>query len=239
MNTSGEVADLMVKEGIQVTESAVKLAGLGAKNLAAIIIALINDDKKMQGKTNLKQLLKSDKPLCILQIKKDDLAKFNKEAKNYGVLFTPVVDKTSDSIYCDILAKQDDVATLNYILEKLGYTAPVHEAEPEPEKETETDKADSKDTSDPEKTKDPKEKDEKNSKPRAKKESPSENKSKPHGNIGNTDSDMNKKASVKDKVEEIKEQKKAEKKEPVKSPEHSKTKPKKRNKKKNKKGKNR
>ena len=35
MNTSGEVADLMVKEGIQITESAAKLAGLGAKNLAA------------------------------------------------------------------------------------------------------------------------------------------------------------------------------------------------------------
>ncbi len=231
MNTSGEVADLMVKEGIQVTESAVKLAGLGAKNLAAIIIALINDDKKLQGKTNLKQLLKSDKPLCILQIKKDDLAKFNKEAKNYGVLFTPVVDKTSDSIYCDILAKQDDVATLNYILEKLGYTAPVHEAEPEPEKETETDKADNTENKNPEKTKNSKEKDEKNSKPRARK-SLSENKSKPHGNIENTDNATNNKASVKEKVEEIKEQKKAEKKEPVKSPEHSQPKP---NKKKNKK----
>ena len=40
MNTSGEVADLMVKEGIQITESAVKLTALGAKNLAAIIMAL-------------------------------------------------------------------------------------------------------------------------------------------------------------------------------------------------------
>ena len=56
MNTSGEVADMMVKEGIQITESAVKLAGLGAKNLAAIIIAMMNDKTKMQGKTNLKQL---------------------------------------------------------------------------------------------------------------------------------------------------------------------------------------
>ena len=31
MNTSGEVADLMVKEGIQITESAVKLVGVGEK----------------------------------------------------------------------------------------------------------------------------------------------------------------------------------------------------------------
>lgn len=33
MSTSGETADLMVKEGIQITESAVKLAGLGARTL--------------------------------------------------------------------------------------------------------------------------------------------------------------------------------------------------------------
>ena len=57
MSTSGETADLMVKEGIQITESAVKLAGLGAKNLAALLIALANDNQKLAGKTNLKRLI--------------------------------------------------------------------------------------------------------------------------------------------------------------------------------------
>ena len=84
MNSSGEVADLMVKEGIQITESSVKLMALGAKNLAAIIIAL-NDDK-LQGKTSLKKLLKAEKPLCIMQIKENDLKAFNTESKKYGVL---------------------------------------------------------------------------------------------------------------------------------------------------------
>ena len=127
MNTSGEVADLMVKEGIQITESAAKLAGLGAKNLAAIIVALLKDESRMQGKTNLKQLLKSDKPLCILQIKETDLKKFNSEAKKYGVLFTAVSDKTNNTGLCDVIAKQEDVTKLNYIMEKLGYTAPAAE----------------------------------------------------------------------------------------------------------------
>ena len=63
MNTSGEVADVMVKEGLKITEEVVKLTGLGAKNLAAIVIALLKEDNKLQGKTNLKKLLKSDKPL--------------------------------------------------------------------------------------------------------------------------------------------------------------------------------
>ena len=92
MNSSGEVADLMVKEGIQITESSVKLMALGAKNLAAIIIALINEDK-LQGKTSLKNLLKAEKPLCIMQIKEDNLKSFKSEAKKYGVLFTAVSDK--------------------------------------------------------------------------------------------------------------------------------------------------
>ena len=44
MNTSGEVADLMVKEGLQITEEVVKLTGLWAKKLAAIVIALLKED---------------------------------------------------------------------------------------------------------------------------------------------------------------------------------------------------
>ena len=115
MNSSGEVADLMVKEGIQITESSVKLMALGAKNLAAIIIAL-NDDK-LQGKTSLKKLLKAEKPLCIMQIKENDLKAFNTESKKYGVLFTAVSDKTNNTGICDIITKQEDVTKLNYIME--------------------------------------------------------------------------------------------------------------------------
>lgn len=137
MNTSGEVADLMVKEGLQITEEVAKLTGLGAKNLAAIIIALLKEDNKMQGKTNLKKLLKSDKPLCIMQIKEQDIGKFNSEAKKYGVLFTAVKDNTNNTGLCDIIAKQEDVTKLNYIMEKMGYAAPEKEIEPEPEPEKE------------------------------------------------------------------------------------------------------
>ena len=67
---------------------------------------------------------KSGKPLCIMQIKEDDLRKFNKEAKNYGVLFAPVVDKTNDTGLCDVIAKQDDIPQLNHIIDKLGLSAP-------------------------------------------------------------------------------------------------------------------
>ena len=124
MNTSGEVADLMVKETLEITEWAAKLAGLGAKNLAAIIVALLKEENKTHGATTLKNLLKSEKPLCILQIKESDIKRFKSEAKKYGVLFTAIADKVNGSGFCDIIARQDDITQLNYILERMGYNDP-------------------------------------------------------------------------------------------------------------------
>ena len=187
MNSSGEVADLMVKEGIQITESSVKLMALGAKNLAAIIMALVNEDNKLQGKTNLKNLLKAEKPLCIMQIKEDDLKKFQSEAKKYGVLFTAVSDKTNDTGLCDIIAKQDDVTKLNYIMEKLDYAAPVIENTPDKEDtEVNQDKVQSK-----------------NSTPRVN-ENPSGGRYTKRGDTERTDS--NSKPSVKKQINDIKAQ---------------------------------
>lgn len=137
MNTSGEVADLMAKEAIQMTESAVKLTALGVKNLAAIVMALANDDGKTEGIAKLKQMLKTGKQLCIMQIKETDLKKFNAEAKNYGIMYRPVADKTNDNGLCDVIAFQDDIPRLNYIMEKLGYSATEHEIEPEVPEQTE------------------------------------------------------------------------------------------------------
>ena len=241
MNTSGEVADLMVKEGLMITEEALKLTGLGAKNLAAIIIALMKEDNKMQGETNLKKLLKADKKLCILQIEEKDIKKFNEAAKKYGVLFTVVKDKENNSGLCDIIAKQEDVTQLNYIMEKLGYAAPVEEIEPEPEKENTEEKAEDKTDGKPEREQ-AKENEPKKPLPRAK-ENQQEKESMKHGDTDRTDSRTDKKPSVKKKIEDIKEeQKKGAKKEPEKekngylitAPTNKKKKPKKKSKKKSK-----
>lgn len=235
MNTSGEVADLMVKEGLQITEEVVKLTGLGAKNLAAIVIALLKEDNKLQGKTNLKKLLKSDKPLCILQIKESDISRFNKEAKKYGVLFTAVKDNTNNSGLCDIIAKQDDVTKLNYIMERMGYAVPEKEVEPEPEPEKADDKDKDKNQSEPDK--DDKSK---NTFPRAT-ENQQESESTKHGDSDKTDNRTNSKPSVKKKIEDIKEQqaKNKDNKTPEKEKVNQKPAPSRKKKKKHKKGKGR
>ena len=192
MNTSGEVADLMAKEAIQMTESAVKLTALGVKNLAAIVMALANDDGKTEGVAKLKQMLKTGKQLCIMQIKEADLKKFNAEAKNYGIMYRPVADKTNDNGLCDVIAFQDDIPRLNYIMEKLGYSATEHEIEPEAPEQA---------AAPPDKAKD---ENSKNRPSRAERtnENPHGNKSISFEDTAKTDSGI--KPSVRKKIEDIK-----------------------------------
>ena len=63
MDTSGEAADLVVKESIQLTEASIKLLAAGSKNLAAFLYALAKDNKKLVGKTSMNRLLREGKEL--------------------------------------------------------------------------------------------------------------------------------------------------------------------------------
>lgn len=127
MNTSGETAELVVKEGIQITESAVKLAGLGAKNLAALLIAIAKDNPKLSGKTGLKRLIQDGEELTIFSVKQEDLKDFQMESKRYGVLFYPVINKVEKTGTVEIMAKAKDAKQINRIFERMGYPASVRE----------------------------------------------------------------------------------------------------------------
>ena len=127
MNTSGETAELVVKEGIQITESAVKLAGLGAKNLGALLIAIAKDNPKLSGKTGLKRLIQDGEELTIFSVKREDLKGFQMESKRYGVLFYPVINKVEKTGTVEIMAKAKDAKQINRIFERMGYPAPVRE----------------------------------------------------------------------------------------------------------------
>ena len=127
MNSSGETAELVVKEGIQITESAVKLAGLGAKNLAALLIAIAKENPKLSGKTGLKRLIQDGEELTIFSVKQEDLKGFQMESKRYGVLFYPVINKVEKTGTVEIMAKAKDAKQINRIFERMGYPAPVRE----------------------------------------------------------------------------------------------------------------
>ena len=81
MDNSGEVDDLMVKESIQLTEAAVKMLAAGSKNLAAFLLALSQNNKKLYGKANMARLLQTGRELKTFHIKESDLEDFRAYAK--------------------------------------------------------------------------------------------------------------------------------------------------------------
>ena len=121
MNTAGDAADQVMRESIQITEASIRLAGMGAKNLAALLLALAHDQQKMKGKTSLQRLLKDGRELKVCRLKTKDLAQFHQEAKRYGVLYTPIIDKKSNDGICDLMIRAEDVSKINHILDRMGY----------------------------------------------------------------------------------------------------------------------
>ena len=133
MDNSGEVADLMVKESIQLTEAAVKMLAAGSKNLAAFLLALSQNNKKLYGKANMARLLQTGRELKTFHIKESDLEDFRAYAKK-NVLFSVIKDTRSTSGIVDLVTNVDYVPLVNHYLEQRGYPAPSQEQEETPKK---------------------------------------------------------------------------------------------------------
>ena len=128
MNTGGDAAERLVRDSLMITEEAVKLAGLGAKNLAAILVALAKEEEKTHGPTHLTRLLRSGEELKLLPIRSEDLRQFRQLAKEYGVLFCPIKNKSMDNGLNDILFPASAAASVNRVLEHMGYPVPREKA---------------------------------------------------------------------------------------------------------------
>lgn len=127
MEVSGEVADLMVKEGLQVSETAVKLAGSGIKNVAALLLALSRADYKTVGSTSVSRLTKDQSPTVVVPLKKEDMQRFKSMAKQYGVLYCAVEPKNNNSGVVDIISTQNYASQLNAVFEAMQYPLPSKE----------------------------------------------------------------------------------------------------------------
>ena len=121
MEVSGETADMVVKEGVQISEEAIKLLARGAKNLAALLYALAKDQKKLYGKVSMNRLLSEQRPIEVLPLRTEDFDEFKRRAKKVGLLFAAVEDKKGDAPYLDVLTNIDHLSQANYILEQMGY----------------------------------------------------------------------------------------------------------------------
>ena len=114
---SADTADQMMKmtlEGIQVAaEIGLKAGGTAAKSLAVTLYAIISDNKKIKGKTNLDNLLKSNKELKVFAIHHSDLKKFCEEAKH-----SVLKEKNNTDGIVDIMVKAEDASKISRMVDK-------------------------------------------------------------------------------------------------------------------------
>ncbi|MEG0912669.1 MAG: PcfB family protein [Oscillospiraceae bacterium] len=123
MDYSGDSTEQIFKITLDGAEIALKLVGKGAKEIAAMLYAILTDKKRTKGKIRMASMLKSDKPLEFFSISEDKLKIFAQEAKKYGIMFSAIRSKNSDSKgTVDIMIKAEDAGRINHILERGSYT---------------------------------------------------------------------------------------------------------------------
>lgn len=123
MNTS-ESADELVKICIEGVDRILRISGVGAKNIAMMLIAMSKENTQTMGKTRLTNMIKSGKPVSIFTIKAEDLKKFSQEAKRYGILYSALANTKNSKIdgMVDIMVRDEDAVKLNRIAERFNFT---------------------------------------------------------------------------------------------------------------------
>ena len=117
---SGDAADEVVRIMLNGTEVAVRLAGSGVKNLAAMLIAWSKKEKKPYGKTNMMRLLKSGEELQVISLDKEQYKQFKALAKK-KVLYAPFLNTKEEDGKIEVVISSKSIPLVNFILKKIGY----------------------------------------------------------------------------------------------------------------------
>ena len=118
MNLGSDPADQVVRYTLEGTEFALRISGTAAKNFAIFAAAVLRDQKKTRGKTNLTRLLREGKPLKFFSVSADRMREFAQEAKRHGLLFVPIRDR-NDPDHIEIAIWADDATKVERIIERM------------------------------------------------------------------------------------------------------------------------
>jgi len=125
MEVSGEVADLLVKEGLEAARIATELSAKGLVHAAALLAAMVKQNYKVVGKVGIEKLMKeTNAESVIIPIKAADYEKFQKIAKQFGVLYAAVRHESKETGVMHIVSNMNYSAQLNAVMEAMDYAVP-------------------------------------------------------------------------------------------------------------------
>jgi len=129
MNTGGDAAEQVVRLSLEGMEVTAKIAGAGAKQVAAMLYALMKDQNKTHGKTRMTNMLRSGQELKVFTVPNKNLKKFQQQAKRYGVLYCALrKDRTDPDGMTDIMVRATDASKINRIVERFKMESTVDTA---------------------------------------------------------------------------------------------------------------
>lgn len=105
-------------------EVAIKVAGVAAKNLALMLIALLQQKNRSKGQVWVKTMSQQGTPLITFPVPVDRLKEFSELAKQREIMYSRIKSKGkgASASHVDIIARQNDVALLKDIFSKLGFS---------------------------------------------------------------------------------------------------------------------
>ena len=120
MNNGGDAAEQVVRLSLEGFEVAAKLTGTAAKELTVLLISVLKQEQKTKGKARLTNMLKSGKELKVFSIPNKDLKTFTEQAKKYGVLYCVLKDKYNKdgNVLIDIIARAEDASKIQRIFDR-------------------------------------------------------------------------------------------------------------------------
>ena len=125
MEVSGEVADLMIKEGLEAAKIAAELSAKGLVNVAALLAAMVKQNYKVVGKVGIERLMKDgNAESVIIPIKAADYERFREIAKQFGVLYATAKHENRESGVLHIISNVNYSAQLNAVMEAMDYAVP-------------------------------------------------------------------------------------------------------------------
>ena len=122
MAYSDDAAEQVVKIALEGTEVAARITGEGAKQVAILLYALLKDQKRTRGKTTISNLLRSGSELKVFAVHDQDLEKFCRQAKEYGILYCVLKDKDANDGITEIMVKAEQAGQVNRIFERYNLT---------------------------------------------------------------------------------------------------------------------
>lgn len=135
----GEAADQVVRMMLSSGEVAVRLTGSAIQNLAAIGLALAQNNKKLSGRTSLGKMLQETRDIRVFPMSREQYQVFRQTARPMKVLYAAVKDKENPQAPIDLMVPSTELERANQIFQRMGYglsqTAPSKEA-PAPKKES-------------------------------------------------------------------------------------------------------